>query len=68
MPFDNVPQGILRPPRLLPEIEEEGFEPVEYGWLGPAPGTMILVFIFLAAFITYFFVNWKMLSLLWKIG
>jgi hypothetical protein len=37
-------------------------------WMGPAPGTFVLVFIFLAAFVTYFFVNWKMLSFLWKIG
>jgi hypothetical protein len=26
------------------------------------------VFVFLAAFMTYFFVNWKILSFLWKIG
>ena len=32
------------------------------------PGTVILVFIFLACFILYYFVNWKMLSFLWKIG
>ena len=29
---------------------------------------MVLVFIFLAAFIVYFFVNWKVLSFVWKIG
>jgi cytochrome c oxidase subunit 1 len=33
-----------------------------------APGTMILVMIFLACFIIYYFVNWKILSFLWKIG
>ena len=32
------------------------------------PGTVILAFIFLACFVIYYFVNWKMLSFLWKIG
>jgi hypothetical protein len=26
------------------------------------------VFVFLAAFVVYFFVNWKILSFLWRIG
>ena len=38
------------------------------GLMGPMPGTVVLVFIFLAAFIVYFFVNWKILSFLWRIG
>jgi hypothetical protein len=38
------------------------------GIMGPTPGTIVLVFIFLAAFIVYFFVNWKILSFLWRIG
>jgi hypothetical protein len=33
-----------------------------------APGTMILVLVFLAAFATYYFANWKLLSFVWKIG
>jgi len=28
----------------------------------------VIVFIFLAAFMLYFFVNWKVLSFVWKIG
>jgi cytochrome c oxidase subunit 1 len=32
------------------------------------PGTVILVGIFLACFVIYYFVNWKILSFLWKIG
>jgi cytochrome c oxidase subunit 1 len=36
--------------------------------MGPAPGTIVLVFVFLVAFIVYFFVNWKILSFLWRIG
>ncbi len=38
------------------------------GMMGPAPGTIVLVFVFLAAFVLYFFVNWKILSFLWRIG
>ncbi len=38
------------------------------GLIGPAPGTIGLVFVFLAAFVLYFFVNWKILSFLWRIG
>ncbi len=36
--------------------------------MGQAPGTMILVLVFLAAFAIYYFTNWKMLSFVWKIG
>jgi hypothetical protein len=63
----GVPQGIVTPPSPLP-AETEASPPVEHGWMGPAPGTIILVLIFLAAFVTYYFVNWKMLSFVWKIG
>ena len=57
------PQGILKLPNQI--------------HLGPhvskahnvgARGTMVLVFIFLGCFILYYFVNWKILSFLWKIG
>ena len=27
-----------------------------------------VIFIFLLAFITYYFVNWKLLSFLWQVG
>ena len=33
--------------------------------MGLTPGTMILVLIFMAAFITYY---WKLLSFVWQIG
>jgi len=36
--------------------------------LHKAPGTMVLVFIFLAVFAIYYFTNWKLLSLVWKVG
>ena len=38
------------------------------GWMGPTPGTVILVAIFFAAFVAYYFTNWKLLSILWRVG
>ncbi len=62
----GLPPGITDPPRAL---EEEDCDRIEsQGRLGPAPGTMVLVLIFLAAFITYYFVNWTLLSFLWEVG
>ena len=64
MSMHGVPQGVLTPPLHSPEIEDLP----EHGKLGQAPGTMILVLIFLAAFVAYYFANWKLLSFLWKLG
>ena len=50
------------------ELPTEDVEMEEYGRLGPMPGTMILVLIFLAAFVVYYFANWKLLSFVWLIG
>jgi cytochrome c oxidase subunit 1 len=36
--------------------------------LGHVPGTMVLVIVFLSAFIVYYFVNWKLLSDVWQVG
>ena len=33
-----------------------------------ASGTVVLVGIFLAIFVLYYFTNWKLLSMIWKIG
>jgi hypothetical protein len=69
MPLYGVPQGVTNPPRHSLSYEErEAFAHDERSWMGPAPGTFVLVFVFLIAFMTYFFVNWKMLSFLWQIG
>jgi hypothetical protein len=65
----GVPQGITSPPRhSLSAEEREAVVHGEKGFMGPAPGTFVLVFVFLVAFVTYFFTNWKILSFLWKIG
>lgn len=61
MSMFGVPPGITNPPKPIPE--EEQTEEHER-----TPGTLILVSVFLAAFIIYYFVNWKLLSVLWRIG
>ena len=32
------------------------------------PGTVVLVFVFLGVFMLYYFTNWKLLSMIWRIG
>lgn len=54
----GLPPGIVTPPRPIPPGEQSK----------RAPGTLVLVFVFLAAFIVYYFINWKLLSVVWKIG
>ena len=63
----TVPQGIISPPRRSSRITEEDVLE-KHGRLGPAPGTMILVLVFLVVFIAYYFVNWKVLSAVWQMG
>lgn len=60
----GVPGGITHPPSAAlrkPESEPEHGHPA-------TPGTIVLIFVFLAAFVLYYFTNWKLLSLVWKIG
>ncbi|HUF51288.1 MAG TPA: cbb3-type cytochrome c oxidase subunit I [Longimicrobiales bacterium] len=61
----GIPHGIIRPPRPITVADEAN---LPTGRFGHAPGTMWLVLIFLAAFVTYYFANWKLLSFVWKIG
>jgi cytochrome c oxidase subunit 1 len=66
----GVPHGLTHPPVHPPDVDARNaaLHDSSRGVMGPAPGTVVLVFVFLAAFIVYFFVNWKMLSFLWRIG
>lgn len=58
--WHGLPPGFVSPPRRVENLEEiEGQR---------ATGTLVLAAVFLAAFILYYFVNWKLLSLVWKIG
>jgi cytochrome c oxidase subunit 1 len=62
----SVPPGVYKRP--FTELPTTDVEMKEYGRLGQMPGTMILVFIFLAAFVVYYFANWKLLSFVWTVG
>ena len=61
----GLPPGLLKPPSPAPK-EEPALAHTRFG--GRTPGTMALVMIFLLAFVVYYFVNWKLLSFVWKIG
>jgi cytochrome c oxidase subunit 1 len=66
----GVPAGLTHPPVHAPDVDARNaaLHRDAPGVMGPAPATIVLVFVFLAAFIVYFFVNWKILSFLWRIG
>jgi cytochrome c oxidase subunit 1 len=59
----GVPQGVWR----LPPQRYDGATVIAGHQLG-TPGTLVLVFIFFACFVLYYFANWKILSFLWKVG
>jgi cytochrome c oxidase subunit 1 len=66
----GVPRGLTHPPVHAPDVDARNAElhAAGRGIFGVTPGTIVLAFVFLAAFILYFFVNWKILSFLWRIG
>lgn len=59
----GIPQGLVKLPP-----QEYGPEESQALHQGGCPGTMVLVFVFFAAFVVYYFGNWKLLSLIWKVG
>ena len=66
----GVPPGLTHPPVHAADVDARNAElhSASRGIMGPAPGTIVLVFVFLAAFVIYFYANWKVLSFLWRIG
>jgi hypothetical protein len=66
----GLPRGITHPPVHAADVDQRNAElhAASRGIMGPAPGTLVLVFVFLAVFALYFFTNWKILSFLWRIG
>ena len=66
----GVPAGLTHPPAHAADVDARNaaLHREAAGVMGPVPGTIVLVFVFLAAFVLYFFVNWKILSFLWRIG
>ncbi len=59
----GLPQGLLKLP-----VQDHGPGSEERAHAIGLPGTMTFVTIFLIVFILYYFVNWKMLAAIWKIG
>jgi cytochrome c oxidase subunit I len=59
----GVPQGVWK----LPQQVHRG-PTVAAAHRTGTPGTVILVGIFFACFVIYYFANWKILSFLWKVG
>jgi len=66
----GIPAGLTHPPVHAADVDARNaaLHDAARGLMGPMPGTVVLVFVFLAAFVVYFFVNWKILSFLWRIG
>jgi cytochrome c oxidase subunit 1 len=66
----GIPQGLTNPPVHVANVDEinEALHAPGRGIAGATPGTLVLVGIFLLAFMLYYFANWKLLSFLWKIG
>jgi cytochrome c oxidase subunit 1 len=66
----GIPAGLTHPPVHAADVDARNaaLHHESRGVMGPMPGTVVLVFVFLAAFVVYFFVNWKILSFLWRIG
>jgi len=59
----GLPPGVVNLPKQVHD-EEATAEAHRQG----NPGTMALVAIFFVCFVLYFFTNWKILSMLWKVG
>jgi cytochrome c oxidase subunit 1 len=59
----GVPPGVWS----LPKQVHDGASVAALHRTG-TPGTVVLVLIFFAGFILYYFANWKILSFLWKVG
>jgi cytochrome c oxidase subunit 1 len=66
----GVPRGLTHPPVHAPDADERNaaLHDPKRGIAGATPGTLVLVAVFLLAFVVYYFANWKLLSFLWKIG
>ena len=68
--ISGVPQGLTNPPTHAANADElnEAMHAPARGIAGATPGTLVLVAVFLLAFMLYYFTNWKLLTFLWKIG
>ena len=68
MTFHGIPQGVTGLPKQAHGAEAGEAEGEAFAKAQRLKGTYILIGVFLAAFMLYYFVNWKLLSFVWKIG
>ena len=64
----GIPQGVLKLPPQAHTVPVQENVTADRGPAHHAPGTLVLVGVFLVAFIVYYFLNWKLLAGAWKIG
>jgi cytochrome c oxidase subunit 1 len=64
----GIPQGVLKLPPQTHTVPVQENVTADRGPAHHAPGTLVLVGVFLVAFIVYYFLNWKLLAGAWKIG
>ncbi|MEW6279101.1 MAG: cbb3-type cytochrome c oxidase subunit I [Candidatus Eremiobacterota bacterium] len=58
----GLPPGVVKLPPQTYTVEQS-----EEIHAKGCPGTVVLVYVFLGAFVLYYFANWKILSVLWRI-
>jgi cytochrome c oxidase subunit 1 len=64
-----APQGVFNLPKQAHGADAgEPDTPAHEEAVRGVRGTYVLVGVFLAAFVLYYFVNWKLLSFVWKVG
>lgn len=68
MALHGIPQGITGLPKQQHGLEAGEEEGAVFQNAAHVKGTYILIGVFFAAFVVYYFVNWKLLSFVWKIG
>jgi cytochrome c oxidase subunit 1 len=64
----NAPQGVFHLPKQAHGADAGEPDTPAHAEAHKVKGTYILVGVFLVAFIVYYFVNWKLLSFVWKVG
>ncbi|HWO88615.1 MAG TPA: hypothetical protein VNL98_05650 [Gemmatimonadales bacterium] len=68
MEWHGVPQGVLKLPKQTHGSDAGEPETPQLEEARKIRGTYVLVGVFLTAFVVYYFVNWKLLSFVWKVG
>lgn len=68
MDWHGVPQGVAKLPKQAYGADAGEVNTPQHEEAVRVRGTYVLVAVFLLAFVVYYFVNWKLLSFVWKVG